>query len=199
MSSVEAGSSSLIMKLLAEHGLEHPRDYRLLPVGPILARWEKLQSGEIDAGLQGAPMNAVAVEAGFVDLGSPRERFPDFQFTSLDARRDWAAAHRETVLAVLRAFIGAHLWLSENRDASRPIAEEEARVSGRHADLAWNEMVAGGIFPRDGRASLPAIQTLIEVSALIRALPARGARQAGDYVDGSYIDAAERSLSGRTA
>ena len=194
VSSIEAGSSSLVMEMLARHGLAYPADYTLLPVGPILARWELLQSGGIDAGLQGAPMNRIATEAGFVDLGSPRDLFPDFQFTSVNVEAGWAAANREAVLAFLRAYIGAHRWLFANREASREIAAKEAGLSGPHADFAWDEMVAGGIFPADGRASLPAIQTLIEVSSQIRALPGRADRSATDYVDDSFIDEAERSM-----
>ena len=36
VSSIEAGSSSLVIKLLAARGLEYPRDYKLRAVGPIL-------------------------------------------------------------------------------------------------------------------------------------------------------------------
>src|SRR5215211_6327113 len=67
VSSIRAGSSSLVMNLLAGHGLQYPRDYTLLAVGPILSRWKMLQSGEIDGGLQGAPLNYIAVDAGFSD------------------------------------------------------------------------------------------------------------------------------------
>ena len=35
VSSIAAGSSSLIMKIFAAHGLEYPRDYTLVPCGPI--------------------------------------------------------------------------------------------------------------------------------------------------------------------
>ena len=42
-------------------------------------------------------------------------------------------------------------------------------------------------------ASLPAIQALIEVSGLIRAMPARSQRRAADYVDVSYLDEARRA------
>ena len=48
MSSLRAGSSSLIIKLLAAHGLHWPGDYELVPCGPILARWDMLRSGGID-------------------------------------------------------------------------------------------------------------------------------------------------------
>ena len=47
VSSIEAGSSSLVIKLLAARGLEYPRDYKLRAVGPILARWEMLHCDKI--------------------------------------------------------------------------------------------------------------------------------------------------------
>lgn len=194
VSSVEAGSSSLVMEMLARHGLRHPADYTLLPVGPILARWRLLQTGEIDAGLQGAPMNRIAVEQGFSDLGSPRDLFPDFQFTSVNVDTAWAAQNRATVVAFLRAYIAAHHWLRANREASRTIAAAEASLSAAQADFAWDEMVQGGIFPPDARVSVAAVQALIDVSSLIRALPGRAALRAETYIDPSFIDEAERGL-----
>jgi ABC-type nitrate/sulfonate/bicarbonate transport system substrate-binding protein len=90
VSSIEAGSSSLVMQLLAEEGLHYPWDYTLVAVGPILTRWQMLQSGEIDAGLQGVPLDLIAIDQGFTALADPRERFPDFQFTSLNVDVRWA-------------------------------------------------------------------------------------------------------------
>jgi ABC-type nitrate/sulfonate/bicarbonate transport system substrate-binding protein len=194
VSSIEAGSSSLIMRMLAAHGLHHPQDYTLVPVGPILARWDKLQSGEIDAGLQGAPLNHIALDAGYVAVGDPRERFPDFQFTSLNVDSAWAAAHRDDVIGFLRAFVRAHDWFYTHRDESLAIAEAESRIASRYAARAWDEFVAQTIFPRDGGASLKAIQTLIEVSGLIRAIPVRAKTRPGDYVDHGYIEAARKML-----
>lgn len=196
VSSIEAGSSSLVMRLLAQHGLHYPGDYTLLPVGPILTRWRMLQSGEIDAGLQGAPMNRIATEQGYTDLGSPRDQFPDFQFTSVNVHIDWAAKNRSTLEAFLRAYIAAHHWLLANKAASRAVAAREAGLSEAHADHAWEECVAAGIFPPDGRASLAAIRTLIDVSSQIRALPGRARLSAETYLDPSFIEAAERRLAG---
>ena len=91
VSSLAAGSSSLVLRLFEAHGLHHPADYRLVAVGPILARWAMLQSGDIDAGLQGAPLNYIATDAGYQTLAEPRTQFPDFQFTSLHVVSGWAA------------------------------------------------------------------------------------------------------------
>ena len=76
-SSVEAGSSSLIMEILAQHGLKHPSDYTIRRVGPMMAVGSCCKTGEIDGGLQGVPMNFIALDAGFNTLIEPRDRFPD--------------------------------------------------------------------------------------------------------------------------
>jgi ABC-type nitrate/sulfonate/bicarbonate transport system substrate-binding protein len=192
VSSINAGSSSLIMRLLASHGLLHPRDYTLVPVGPILARWKMLLSGEIDAGLQGAPLNYVAVDAGFTDLGNPRTQFPDFQFTSLDADRDWAKRNETVVVRFLRAYIQAHHWFYENKGGATQIAQKEMSVDRHYAERAWADYVCDEIFPRDGRASVRGVQTLLTVSALIRDLAARSRTRAEQYINHSYLEIAAR-------
>src|SRR4029077_12138150 len=115
VSSIEAGSSSLVMQLLAEQGLHYARAYTLLASGPILTRWRMLQAGEIDAGLQGVPLDLIAIDQGFTALANPRERFPEFQFTSLNVDVRWARAHRDLVLRFMRGFVRAHEWFYAHR------------------------------------------------------------------------------------
>ena len=194
VSSLRAGSSSLIMKLLAARGLHYPDDYELVPCGPILARWNLLRSGEIDAGLQGAPLNSIALEQGFVSLCEPRAEVPHFQFTSLDVQRDWANANQDTLLRFLRAFLRSHERFYGNRDEANAVAVLETGIEPRHADMAWEEYTSDAIFPRDGEASTAGVQALIETSALIRELPPRARNLAEDYIDRSWLAAARASL-----
>jgi len=195
VSSIEAGSSSLVMRILAEAGLRYPGDYALVAVGPIVARWEMLQTGEIDAGLQGAPLNYIALDQGFGTLFEPRDRFPHLQFTSLNVEQVWALAHRDLALRFLRGFIRAHCWFYENRAGATAIAVTETGVAERYALRAWDEYTTAEIFPRDGDASTAAVETLVEISALIRALPDR-TRRAEDYINRAYLKAAAASLEG---
>ena len=195
VSSLDAGSSSLVMKLLSARGLEYPRDYKMRAVGPILARWELLQSGEIDAGLQGAPLNYMAVDQGFPSLCEPRQEVPYFQFTSLNADSRWAAANNAIVQPFMRAFVRAHQWFFANRDAVTPIAMAETGITENYALRAWDEYTADEIFPRDGDANTDAVQALIEISSLIRAVPNRVKSSADDYINRGYLDAAEKSRS----
>jgi ABC-type nitrate/sulfonate/bicarbonate transport system substrate-binding protein len=194
VSSLRAGSSSLIMKLLAARGLHWPADYELVPCGPILARWDLLRTGGIDAGLQGAPLNRIAIEQGFVSLCEPRDEVPHFQFTSLDVHQGWAAANRDTLLPFLRAFLRAHEHFYTERAEANAIAVAETGIETRHADMAWEEYTREAIFPRDGEASAEGVQALIETSALIRELPSRARTRAEDYIDRSWLAEARASL-----
>ena len=195
VSSIEAGSSSLVMKLLAARGLHYPRDYKLRAVGPILARWEMLQSGEIDAGLQGAPLNYIAIDQGFGSLCEPRQEVPDFQFTSLNVDRRWAEANADVMRRFMRAFVRAHEFFFANRDGVTPIAIAETGIAENYAHRAWDEYTADGIFPRDGDASDAAVRALIEISSLIRAVPNRTKSSASDYINRSYLHAAQRDVA----
>lgn len=191
VSSLRAGSSSLIMRLLAAEGLHWPEDYELVPCGPILARWELLRSGGIDAGLQGAPLNHIALDQGFVSLCEPRQ---DFQFTSLDVDTRWAEANRDLLLRFLRGFLRAHERFHTDRDLAREVAVKESGIEPRYADRAWDEYTRESIFPRDGEASEAGVQALIETSALIRDLPARARTRAVDYIDRRWLAEARASL-----
>lgn len=191
VSSLRAGSSSLVMKMLAAHGLHYPGDYEIVPCGPILARWDLLRSGGIDAGLQGAPLNHIALDQGFVSLAEPRQ---DFQFTSLDVDTRWAAAHRDLLLRFLRGFIRAHERFFADRELARDVAVKESGIEPRYADRAWEEYTQAEIFPRDGEAGAAGVQTLIETSALIRELPGRARTRAEEYIDRSWLAEARASL-----
>jgi ABC-type nitrate/sulfonate/bicarbonate transport system substrate-binding protein len=191
VSSLRAGSSSLVMRLLAAEGLHWPGDYELVPCGPILARWELLRSGGIDAGLQGAPLNHMALDQGFVSLCEPRQ---DFQFTSLDVDTRWAEANRDLLLRFLRGFLRAHERFYADRDLAREVAVKKSGIEPRYADRAWEEYTRDAIFPRDGEASEAGVQALIETSALIRDLPARARTRAADYIDRRWLAEARASL-----
>lgn len=195
VSSLEAGSSSLVMKLLATRGLTYPGDYALWAVGPILARWELLQSGAIDAGLQGAPLDAIAIDAGFSVVCDPRADVPDFQFTSLNVDARWAAENAAILTRFLRAFVRAHALFYRDPDTATRVAAIETGVAPAYLARAWQTYTDEAIFPRDGDASTAAVQALIEVSALIRALPNRRHSEADHYIDRRYLRAAHRSLS----
>ena len=195
VSSIEAGSSSLVIKLLAARGLEYPRDYKLRAVGPILARWEMLQSGEIDAGSQGAPLNHIAIDQGFPSLCEPRLEVPHFQFTSLNVDSRWARSNADIMRPFMRAFVRAHQWFFANRNGVTPIAVAETGIAESYAERAWDEYVKDEIFSIDGDTSDAAVQALIDISSLIRAVPNRIKPSAADYINRDYLRTAQHELA----
>ena len=160
----------------------------------LQATAQKALAGEIDAGLQGAPLNHIAIDLGFSDLGSPRAMFPDFQFTSLDASRRWLDANPDTAIRFMRAFIRAHrLFYADSAQVAK-VACRETGITEQYAERAWAEYTRATIFPRDGTASVAAVQALIEVSGLIRELPRRAAMRAETYIDSAFAQTALASL-----
>jgi len=94
----------------------------------------------------------------------------------------------------MRAFLRAHHLFYKDPNAVAAVACRETGVERRYADQAWGEYTRDTIFPRDGRAAAAAVQSLIEVSSLIRDLPTRASMRAETYIDHAFLDAAEQSL-----
>jgi NitT/TauT family transport system substrate-binding protein len=97
------GTALLATQMLAAHGLTAGADYKLAAMGVAAARWEAIQAGELDAGLQTPPHKYIAQDEGYPNLGEVSDYVPDYQFTTVNVRPDWAREHA----AELRAFLAA--------------------------------------------------------------------------------------------
>ena len=67
----------LVMKV---HGLEYPRDYKLLNIGSAPDRFRALASGQISSAPVGVPLDLVAKQQGFNIIGYFADDQPNFQF-----------------------------------------------------------------------------------------------------------------------
>jgi hypothetical protein len=95
----------------------------------------------------------------------------------------------------MRAFVRAHHWFFANRAGVTPIAMAETGITENYAERAWDEYTTDTIFPRDGDASNAAVQALIEISSLIRAVPNRVKSSAADYINRGYLHEAQRDIA----
>lgn len=193
VSSLKTGTSAILTKLFARHGLARD-DYRFVDVGPIETRWAMLQSGEIDAGLQGVPLDFVAIDAGFSNLGSSMDLFPELQFAAFTVEEDWARRHREVLVRFLRAMVRAFRLLYADKEKSTQVANRYGGFTRDYAERAWEVYTRDGVFPRNGEINMPGLRTLIEVSAEARGVPDRALAKAESYVDLSYLDEALATL-----
>ena len=194
VSSLNTGTSAIIPKFLELHGLGSG-DYKLLKVGPIETRWKLLRSGEIDAGLQGAPLDLIAIDAGFTNLGSPSEAFPEFQFTSITADERWARDNRDIVIRFLRAMLRGIEMFYTDQEKVAVVVMREAEITKDYSDRTRDSYIASGILPRDGEPSIAGIQALIDTSASVRKVSGRIGARPEDYVELSYLREARRGLT----
>lgn len=201
VSSLAAGSSSLIMDLLGAHGLRYPEDYRLVAIGPMVTRWDMLRSREIDAGLQGVPYNFLALDHGYRHLPLGTEGDAGwFAFTSFSTDMAWGARNRDTVERFLAAIVEAYGVIYSDDPAPDDIAFRhmgEYGFSREYCARARRFCVEDHVFPRDGDISTPAVDRLIGLSAEIRSLPSRASTDAEYYIDRSYLHAAWQRLASR--
>ena len=193
VSSLKFGTSAIIPKLCEAHGLARG-DYKLFEMGPIEKRWAMLRSGEIDGGLQAAPMNFVALDAGFKELGRISDVFPQFQFSSLFVSRAWGEANRDIVVRFLRAFLKAiEVYYRDGEKVAQTVGLISNLFKG-YEDRAREEYIRNEVLPRDGRVSLAGVKAVIDMSADIRGVVARADADPADFVDHSYLEEARRTL-----
>jgi len=81
-SSMTEGTALYTMEMLRQHGLLYPGDYEFSVVGVHPARWKALQEGSIDAAVQLIPLNFVAEDAGYINLGEVSDHIPEIVFTA---------------------------------------------------------------------------------------------------------------------
>jgi ABC-type nitrate/sulfonate/bicarbonate transport system substrate-binding protein len=194
VSSLDNGTSTVITRLCESHGLHHPSDFTLRAVGPIEKRWEMLRSGEIDAGLQGVPLDLIAMDAGFTNLAAPSKIFAEYQFSSFVADARWAKANRDIVVRFMRAILQGFAMFYANRERTVPVVMLEAGISRDYAIRAWEIYSAARIFPPDGDVTMAGMRAMIELSATVRNLAKRLGTRLEDCIDRSYLIAARDTL-----
>lgn len=150
-SSLTEGTALYTMEVLRQHGLHYPGDYDFAVVGVHPARWKALQEGTIDAAVQLIPLNFVAIDAGWPNLGEVTDYIPEIVFTALLADKDWAASHRAALVSFLRCLIEATRFVYDeaNDDTLVALATELTQAEGHYGRQALAYMRDKQVFPRD--------------------------------------------------
>jgi ABC-type nitrate/sulfonate/bicarbonate transport system substrate-binding protein len=150
-SSMTEGTALYTMEVLRHHGLHYPGDYEFSVVGVHPARWKALQEGSIDAAVQLIPLNFVAEDAGYVNLGEVSDYISEIVFTALIV--DQAAAHRrrEDIAQFLRGLIEGTRWVCDpaNDDALLPLIKELTQADGEYGRRTLDYMRAKKTFSAD--------------------------------------------------
>jgi NitT/TauT family transport system substrate-binding protein len=196
VSSLSGGTSSLFIEILERAGLKYPEDFRMVAAGVVPPRHTKLLNREIDACMQTDPHNYIAEDAGFSNLGPVKSWIPFFQFTSINVRADWAAAHRDEVVRFLVASIQASHWMAENDEEAIALAVEKMGVEERYARRAWHDHVDTDALPLDLDLNPISIETALDMIRKDRAATIKVSDESDwqCYVDQTYLAEAHRRL-----
>ena len=164
-SSLTEGTAIYTREMLAQHGLEYPRDYSFALAGVHQGRGKALQEGTIDGAVQPPPFNFLAIDAGYSDLGEVSDVLPEIAFTAMLGRLDWVQDNESTVLALLRALAQATaLVYDEANDASTvPIMMEVTQSDAAYAKRALDYMRAKSAFARSPEIPASALEVSLEL------------------------------------
>jgi NitT/TauT family transport system substrate-binding protein len=198
-SSLTEGTALYTMEVLRQHGLNYPGDYEFAVVGVHPARWKALQEGTIDAAVQLIPLNFVAEDAGYANLGEVSDYIPEIVFTAMVVDRTWAEAHRADVVRFLRCLMAATRWVYDpaNDAALVALTAQVTQAEGKYIQRALEYMRSKNVFSPDLSIPAPAFAKSLEL--MRKAGLADDALVAGAHrvLDDSYRAEAAGSLDGR--
>lgn len=194
-SSLTEGTAIYTREMLSQHGLSYPDDYRFSVVGVHPARWKALQEGTIDAAVQLIPLNFVAIDAGYTDLGEVSDYIPEIVFTALIADNTWASENGEKIVALMRSLIEATALLHDpaNDAAALPIVMEITQSDQQYAQKSLDYMREKAVFARFLEVPDAAIETTIELMVKADLLDPARKSQALAVLDERWIKRALQS------
>jgi ABC-type nitrate/sulfonate/bicarbonate transport system substrate-binding protein len=163
------------------------------------ARWKALQDGTIDAAVQLIPLNFVAVDAGYSNLGEVTDYLPEIVFTALIVDRTWAQGHRSETVAFLCSLIEGTRWVydpvndAELLALTMEITQAQGQYGRQSLDYIWEKKV----FARD--LSIPDAAFAKSIELMRKAGLADASLTAGAQavLDDSYRSEATKSFGAK--
>jgi NitT/TauT family transport system substrate-binding protein len=181
-----SGTGFALRLVLKVHGMEYPRDYKLLNIGGASDRYQALTSGQISSAPVGVPLDLVAKQQGFNIIGYFADDQPNFQFNVYIVKRSWAEKNRLVVVRFMKAMVATMRWMVDNREAACGYLSKEMAISIEHCRYASEYNWKNRIWDRNADLNVEGVRTLIKITAeqgiLKEPLP-----QPSKYIDQSYL------------
>jgi len=191
-----SGTGFALRLVLKVHGMEYPRDYKLLNIGGASDRYQALTSGQISSAPVGVPLDLVAKQQGFNIIGYFADDQPNFQFNVYIIKRSWAEKNRALVVRFMKAMASTMRWMSDNREAACGYLSKEMVISTEHCRYASDYNWKNRIWDRNADLNVEGVRTLIKITAeqgiLKEPLP-----EPSKYIDPSYLKQALAEIGKR--
>ena len=189
-----SGTGFALRLVLKVHGMEYPRDYKLLNIGGASDRYQALTSGQISSAPVGVPLDLVAKQQGFNIIGYFADDQPNFQFNVYIVKRSWAEKNRPLVVRFMKAMASTMRWMWDNREIACAYLSKEMAISVEHCRYASDYNWKNRIWDRNADLNVEGVRTLIKITAeqgiLKEPLP-----EPSKYIDSSYLKQALAELA----
>src|SRR2546428_4728875 len=189
-----SGTGFALRLVLKVHGMEYPRDYKLLNIGGASDRYQALTSGQISSAPVGVPLDLVAKQQGFNIIGYFADDQPNFQFNVYIVKRSWAEKNRTLMVRFMKTIIATMRWMMDNRAAACGYLSKEMAISIEHCRYAADYNWKNRIWDRNADLNVEGVRTVIKITAeqgiLKEPLP-----QPSRYIDSSYLKQALAELA----
>jgi len=162
-------------------------DYDLLYGGGSPNRLTQLISGAVAGAILTNPHDFMALEQGFVDLGSVPQYLPHWAQNNIQVDTRWAAQHRAEILAFLRVHIRATRYFYDpaNRADVIAILAKHTKTTADVATKTYDLYVRQQVIAPDAALFTDGLQqnidALVSIGEFAAAPPLAG------FVDGSFL------------
>jgi ABC-type nitrate/sulfonate/bicarbonate transport system substrate-binding protein len=185
------GFAFVLYRIAAMHGVKQS-DYSLVAVGSSQKRLDALTGGQAQATLLNRPYDGFATAKGFNDLADSHKLFPHYQANIGSARRSWAAQHRATLVAFIRAYVKGSLWLfdpTHKAGAIDLLVKNTPNLSPEQATAIYTETTRkGGVGSPTAKLDPAGIATVVRLRS--EYAEPKKKLSARDFYDLSYYNAA---------
>jgi ABC-type nitrate/sulfonate/bicarbonate transport system substrate-binding protein len=195
-SGLTSGTAFVLRRMMAAKGLQYPKDYNLINVGPSAQSFLALTANRVDAALIAVPLSTDAAEMGYNIVGRAAEIIPNYQLTEISTRRPWAEKNRAVMVRFMKAMVLAMRWLYDNKEPAIDFLGKEMRLKPEHARRGWEYYTQQKIWNLNAEANVEGVRTVIQIMGE-RGLLKPPLPPPSKYLDHSYVEEALKELGRR--
>ena len=195
-SGITSGTAFVLRRMMASKGLQYPKDYNLVNVGPSAQSYLALTANRVDAALIAVPLSSDAAELGYNIIGRAADIIPHYQLTEISTRRSWAEKNRPVMVRFMKAMVLAMRWLHDNKEPAIDFLAKEMRLKPEHARKGWEYYTEHKIWNPNAEANVEGVRTVIQIMG-DRGLLKAPLPSPAKYLDNSYLQEALKELGAR--
>src|SRR5579875_276493 len=132
--------------LLAEHGLEYPRDYDILAIGSVAERHAALLANQVALAAMLPPNSFELIERGkkVLDVGANYPFFRNVTTVNVLAREAWYTENPDVARRFIQGYVAATAWLYDpaNREEAIALLTDTTNMERRFAERTYDQWVS---------------------------------------------------------